>query len=126
MDDENERDAALNIQRFEEVNLDDEITVLARSGRGQSIIGRLTDGRVILFPKEHKLNVKPGDTVIGKVVHISKTYVIVSPEKVMGDTMEALLENLKNVSMSGYYQHAVLAKGMLFLITKELGRKGSC
>jgi len=111
-------------QRMEEINVGDRITILAREGRetaGQrTIIGRLADGRVILFSKDSPIKIKAAETVVGEVVHVKQTYIIVMPEKVMGDTVEAMIENLKNVKASGYYQHAVLASGLLYLISKEL------
>ena len=112
-----------NMARFEEVNINDEIMVLARKGRkdkdgNDTIIGRLADGRAILFSKDTTFDIKPGDTVIGEIVHVAARYVIVKPLRVLGDSTEALIENLKNVANSGYYQHAILAKGILYLIGK--------
>lgn len=115
-----ESESYTTMQRFEEINLHDEITVLAKTGRDNRPIGRLADGRVILFSKDTTFKISPGETVIGEVVHISGKYLIVKPQRVLGDTTEAMLENLRNVTASGYYQHAVLAKGLLFLISKAL------
>ena len=114
---------AMYAQRLEEISNGDKITVLTREGREtldgtKTIIGRLADGRVILFSRDSTLDISPHDTVQGEVVYVHQNYIIVMPSKVMGDTMEALLENLKHVADSGYYQHAVLAKGVLWLISK--------
>ena len=111
-------DTESNIARFEDVKLNDEIMVLARKGRDDTVIGRLADGRAILFSKDTTFDIKPGDTVIGETVHISARYIIVKPLRVLGDSTEALIENLKNVASSGYYQHAILAKALLFLMSK--------
>lgn len=110
-------------QRLEEISNGDKITVLTREGREgtdgtKTVIGRLADGRVILFSRDSTVDISPHDTVQGEVVHVHHNYIIVMPSKVMGDTTEALLENLKHVAESGYYQHAVLAKGVLYLISK--------
>lgn len=107
-------------QRFEEIDLGDELVILARKGKDDKPIGRLADGRVILFSKESTMQVNPGDTVIADIVHITRTYIIVMPSKVLGDTVEALIVNLKNVEQSGYYQHSVLAKALLHLIEKSI------
>lgn len=112
-------------QRLEEISNGDKITVLTREGREGSdgtktVIGRLADGRVILFSRDSTLAVTPHDTVQGEVVYVHHNYIIVMPSKVMGDTTEALLENLKHVAESGYYQHAVLAKGILYLMSKAM------
>lgn len=112
-------------QRLEEISNGDKITVLTREGREgpdgtKTIIGRLADGRVILFSRDSTLAVSVNDTVQGEVVHVHQNYIIVLPSKVMGDTTEALIENLKHVAQSGYYQHAVLAKGILYLMSKSM------
>ncbi len=107
-------------ERFEDINLGDELVILARRGKDGNAIGRLADGRVILFSKESTMKVNPGDTVLGDMVHITRTYTIVMPRKVLGDTTEALILNLKNVSESGYYQHQVLAKALLHLVEKNI------
>ena len=113
-------DTEYRSQRFEDVNLGDELVILARRGKDDKAIGRLADGRVILFSKESPMKVNPGDTVLGEMVHITRTYTIVMPRKVLGDTTEALILNLKNVSESGYYQHQVLAKALLHLVEKNI------
>lgn len=107
-------------KRLEEICIDDEMIILVREGRDGKVIGRLADGRVILFPKETTFKINSGDTVLGKVVHVTKTYIIVEPQRVLGDTFEAMMQNLKNVSESGYYQHAVLAKGITYIIRRML------
>lgn len=109
-------------QRVEELNLNDEITVLVRRGRDDSKIGRLSDGRVLLFTTDTPFNVEVGDTVVGEIVHITTKYLLVKPLRVMGDNFEAMIENLKNVEASGHYQHAVLAKGLLWLIGEQKKR----
>ncbi|MHA1863159.1 MAG: hypothetical protein ACTSWA_05265 [Candidatus Thorarchaeota archaeon] len=100
-------------QKLEEINVGDKLIILTRAGRENRPIGRLSDGRVVLISKESTMQVDIGDTVIGEVVHVTKTYVIIMPERVLGDTDEALILNLKNVITSGHYQHAVLAKALL-------------
>ena len=107
-------------QRFLDVNVGDEIVVLARKGKEDSVIGRLADGRVILFSKEFTGQINPGDTATCEIVHITGRYIIVMPNKVLGDSMEAMILNLKNVAESGYYQHAVLAKALIYLIERNI------
>ena len=112
-------------QRLEEISNGDKITVLTREGREgidgtKTVIGRLADGRVILFSRDSTLAISAHDTVQGEVVYVHHNYIIVLPSKVMGDTTEALLENLNHVARSGYYQHAVLAKALLYLLSKSM------
>ncbi len=109
-------------QRFEDINLGDELVILARRGKDGNAIGRLADGRVILFSKESTMKVNPGDTVLGEIVHVTRTYTIVMPKKVLGDTIEALILNLRNVCRSGYYQHSVLSRALLYLVTEKLDK----
>jgi len=111
---------AIHRPRLDEVNLGDKLVVLMRKGRGDSVIGRLADGRVILPSERSTMRINPGDTVVCEIVYITKRYVLMMPERVLGDTTEALILNLKNVAESGYYQHAVLAKAFLFLIEKTM------
>jgi len=111
-------------QRIEELDIGTKLIVLAREGKEKdgekTVIGRLADGRAIVFAKGSPMKITPGDTVMGEIVYVKRNYVIINPETVLGDTMEALIENLKNVGSSGYYQHAVLAKALLWMIKKEL------
>ncbi len=120
MDTKPEIEQVIEPGRLEEINVGDEMIVLTKKGREGSVIGRLNDGRVILFSKETPFEIAVGDTVLGKVAFASPTYVIVDPERVMGDTDEALVANLRNVSISGHYQHAVIARGVLRLLEESL------
>ncbi len=99
----------------------EKIVVLARQGREGTVIGRYADGRVILFADESSYKINPGDTIKGTVVKDARNFVIVEPEEVLGDTLEALMLNLTNVAEGGYYGHAVIAKGILYLMKKDLG-----
>ncbi len=103
----------------------EKIVVLARQGRENTVIGRYADGRIILFADESAYTINPGDTVKGTIVRDAQNYVIVDPEEVLGDTLEALVLNLQVVSDSGYYQHQVLAKALLYLIQKGLKEEDS-
>jgi len=111
-------------QRLDEINIGDELVVLMRKGRGDTVIGRLADGRVILQSRESTEKINPGDTVICEIVHVTRTYVLFMPKRVLGDTVEALILNLKNVVQSGYYQHSVLAKAALYLIEDKINKEG--
>lgn len=105
-------------ERLEDVRVGDELTVLTKAGRDDRIIGRLSDGRVILFAKDSPYELEIGDTVVGEVIHVKDTYVLIKPNKILGDNTDALEINLKNVIASGHYQHAVLAKGILELLER--------
>lgn len=57
----------------------------AETTQGITCIGKLDDGRIVLFDKQASLSrvIKPGDKVKGKIVHVKPTYVIVRPEKIV-------------------------------------------
>jgi len=98
----------------------EEVVVLAREGKDNTVVGKYADGRVILFSDDSMYKINPGDTVVGEIVRDAKNYVLVEPKQVMGDTLEALMVNLRNVAGNSYYSHSILAKALLYLITKEL------
>lgn len=99
-------------ERLEDVRKGDILTVLTKAGRDDRVIGRLSDGRVILFAKDSPHEINIGDTVVGEVIYVQDTFVLVDPKDIHGDDRDALDINLKNVISSGHYQHAVLAKGI--------------
>jgi hypothetical protein len=75
-----------------EAKLGEEITCNAFASKsptettqGITCIGKLADGRVVLFDKQASLSrvIKPGDKIRGKIVHVKPTYVIVQPESIV-------------------------------------------
>jgi len=68
-------------QNLEELGLGDRITVHTISGRGNTVISRLQDGRIILFDQNSQYFdlLGPGQIVECHIVNIKENYVIVSP-----------------------------------------------
>ena len=68
------------MDELKNLGIGDEITVRTLPGRDGKPIGRLPDGRVILFDQESPYHdmLAPGQSVEGKVI-ISEKYVIVDP-----------------------------------------------
>jgi len=93
-----------------------QLVTIAKAGKDGTIVGRYTDGRVILFDKESPLSIQVNDTVIGYVKHVARNYIVMDPKRIVNDPDEALMVNLENVANSGYYQHAVLAQALIHII----------
>jgi len=55
--------------------------ILVLKGKGDSIISRMKDGRVILFNRENPIfpELRPGVMVTSKVSFIAQNYIIVDP-----------------------------------------------
>ena len=75
-----------------EVKFGEEITCDAvasksatETSQGIACVGKLSDGRVVLFDKQASLSrvIKPGDKIRGKIVLVKPTYVIVLPENIV-------------------------------------------
>ncbi|GAH87811.1 unnamed protein product [marine sediment metagenome] len=66
---------------LEDLGLGDRIIVHTIRGRGDTVISRLQDGRIILFDQnsEHWDLLAPGQTVECHVINIKENYIIVSP-----------------------------------------------
>ena len=68
-------------ENLEELGLGDRIAVHTIPGRGDTIISRLQDGRIILFDQNSQYFslLAPGQIVECHVVNVKENYVIVSP-----------------------------------------------
>jgi len=66
---------------LEDLGLGDRITVHTIPGRGNQVISRLQDGRIILFDQNSQYFelLAPGQIVECHVVNVKENYVIVSP-----------------------------------------------
>lgn len=67
--------------RIQKLVLGDKITVQTMSGRGDTVIGHLPDGRVVLFDqKSQYFNLlAPGQSVECHIIFVHENYVIVNP-----------------------------------------------
>jgi len=68
-------------EKLEDLGLGDRITVHTIPGRGNQVISRLQDGRIILFDQNSQYFelLAPGQIVECHVVNVKENYVIVSP-----------------------------------------------
>jgi len=101
-----------------EISLGDELTVLVLKGKGDSIISRMKDGRVILFNRENVLfnELEPGMTVRAKVSFIAQNYIIVDPIESPERGVAAIKLGLNMVSDTENWENAVMANALLYII----------
>ena len=102
----------------DEVSLGEEMDVLVLKGKGDSIISRMRDGRVILFNRENPIfsELRPGVMVKSKVSFIAQNYIIVDPLSPPDTGVEAIKLGLQMVSESDNWEMAVLSQAILYLI----------
>lgn len=107
-----------NIESTPSISLGDELVVLVLKGKGESIISRMKDGRVILFNRENVLfnELEPGMTVQAKVSFIAQNYIIVDPITKPEKGVEAIKLGLQMVSETENWENAVMANSLLHII----------
>ncbi len=107
-----------NIDTSPDVSLGDELIVLVLKGKGDSIISRMKDGRVILFNRENVLfnELEPGMTVLSKVSFIAQNYIIVDPIAPPERGVEAIKLGLQMVTETENWENAVIANSLLYII----------
>ena len=128
-----------DVRKIHPIYLGDRVTVQTIRGIKGNIIGRLPDGRAMLFERESPyLNMLgPGQLVECNVVHVSEKYVIVDPigepepfkkgpysgEPRPVEVLEypevsddSLLEDLRVLSEKGEWETGIIAGALLYLI----------
>lgn len=102
----------------DEVSLGEEMNVLVLKGKGDSIISRMKDGRVILFNRENPIfsELRPGVMVKCKVSFIAQNYIIVDPFSPPEVGVKAIKLGLKMVSESDNWEMAIISQAILYLI----------
>ena len=107
-----------NIDSTPDISLGNELTVLVLKGKGDSIISRMKDGRVILFNRENVLfnELEPGMTVQAKVSFIAQNYIIVDPVSPPERGEEAIKLGLQMVAETENWENAVIANALLHII----------
>jgi len=105
-------------ERSEEVSLGDEFTVLVLKGKGDSIISRMKDGRVILFNRENPIfpDLKPGTIVHGRVIFVAQNYIIMDPLTPPESGVEAIEMGLRMVAESENWEMSIIAQALLYLM----------
>jgi hypothetical protein len=104
----------------EEVSLGEEMDVLVLKGKGESIISRMRDGRVILFNRENPIfdELRPGVMVNCSVSFIAQNYIIVDPTAPPETGLRAVELGLDMVSESENWELAILSNGLKYLINR--------
>ena len=107
----------VDIQR-EKVTLGEEMDVLVLKGKGDSIISRMGDGRVILFNRENPIfpELRPGVMVRVKVGFIAQNYIIVDLLYPPDSGVEAIKLGLQMVSESDNWELSIMGQAILYLI----------
>lgn len=102
----------------EEISLGEELQVLVLKGKGDSIISRMKDGRVILFNRENPIffDLKPGLLVNCKVSFIAQNYIIVDPFSPPESGVEAIKQGLIMLTESDNWEMSILGQAILYLI----------
>jgi hypothetical protein len=101
-----------------EISLGDELAILVLKGKGDSIISRLKDGRVILFNRENPIfkDLEPGMMVEARVSFIAQNYIIVDPLSPPEQGLEAIKMGLIMVSETENWENALIARALLYII----------
>ena len=111
----------------DDVSLGEDLDVLVLKGKGDSIISRMSDGRVILFNRENPIfpDLKPGVLVKSKVSFIAQNYIIVDPVAPPDTGVEAIKLGLQMVSESDNWEISIIGQAILYLIEQleELKKK---
>jgi len=104
----------------EEVSIGQAMTVQTFMGREGNVVGRLIDGRIILFNKENPdlSQIGPGELVQVKVVYVAKNYIIVDPVGLPKEGVEGLKESLEALMMVEDWEMAVVARSLLYVIER--------
>lgn len=105
-------------RRREEVSVGEVLTVRTFEGKDGGVIGRLQDGRVILFNKDSAFfdQLSSRQVVEAKVSYVARNYVIVDPLSPPKTGVDALKANLKALTDSEDSEHAVLAEALLHIM----------
>jgi len=105
-------------ERPDDVSLGDEFTVLVLRGKGDSIISRMKDGRVILFNRESPLfaDLEPGTIVHARVIFVAQNYVIMDPLTSPESGLESVKMGLTMVVDSENWEMSILARALLYLV----------
>ncbi len=101
-----------------EPKIGDELEILVLKGKGNSIISRMKDGRVILFNRENVLfnELEPGMLVRAKVSFIAQNYIIVDPIAPPEHSVKAIKTGLRMVAETENWENAVIANALLYII----------
>lgn len=117
----NNEEKEVTIKISDEFKIGDKVKVKTFMGREKNIVGRLIDGRIILFNKENPFLpiIGPGEVVEAKISYVAQKYIIVDPISPPKEGVNGLKESLKELIESEDWEIAVIAKSLLYLIDKK-------
>jgi hypothetical protein len=104
--------------QMEDISLGEELDVLVLKGKGDSIISRMRDGRVILFNRDNPIfqDLRPGVMVNCKVSFIAQNYIIVDPISPPHSGIEAIKVGLDMVGESDTWELAIISQAIKYLL----------
>ena len=104
--------------QMREISLGEDMEVLVLKGKGESIIGRMRDGRVILFNRENPIfqDLRPGVMVNCQVSFVAQNYIIVDPTSPPDTGVKAIKLGLDMLSESDNWEMAILSQAIKFLV----------
>jgi len=104
--------------QMEQINLGEKLEVLVLKGKGDSIISRMRDGRVILFNRENPIfqDLRPGVLVNCKVSFVAQNYIIVDPISPPDIGVNAIKSGLDMVTDSDNWELAIIGQAIKHLI----------
>jgi hypothetical protein len=108
------------VSRLEEVNVGDVITIRTLKGKDGGVIGRLPDGKVILFNRENTLYAElfPKQVVEARVTYVAQTYIIVDPVSPPQTGIDALKASLRVLTNTVDWEIAVIAESLLYIMNQ--------
>ena len=114
------------VSRLEEVTVGDVLTIRTLKGKDGGVIGRLPDGKVILFNRENTLYAElfPRQVVEARVTYVAQTYIIVDPVSPPQTGIDALKASLRVLTDSVNWEIAVIAESLLHIMD-QLARHNS-
>ena len=108
------------VSRLEEVSVGDVLNIRTLNGKDGGVIGRLPDGKVILFNRESTLfaELLPRQVVEARVTYVAQTYIIVDPLSSPKTGVDGLKASLRVLADSADWEIAVIAESLLHIMTQ--------
>ena len=113
-------DDAHTVSRLEEVTVGDVLTIRTLKGKDGGVIGRLPDGKVILFNRDNTLftELLPRQVVEARVTYVAQTYIIVDPLSPPKTGVDGLKASLRVLADATDWEIAVIAESLLHIMNQ--------
>jgi hypothetical protein len=114
------------VTRLEEVNVGDVLSIRTLKGKDGGVIGRLLDGKVILFNRENTLfaELLPRQVVEARITYVAQTYIIVDPLSPPMTGVDGLKASLRLLADSADWEIAVIAESLLHIMNQLARHNG--